>query len=67
LENEIDLPKRQNRGLAETYAKNRLCEKITLPEKMYLAKKTEQNLPKLLLKNIADFESLTWLKRTQAS
>ena len=55
LENEIDLPKRQSRELAETFAKNWLCQKWTLPEKINLAKKPEPNLPKLLLKKYSQF------------
>ena len=41
LETETDLPKCQSRELAETFAKNWLCKKFTLPEKMNLAKKPE--------------------------
>ena len=47
LENETDLPKRQSRELAETFAKNWLCKTWFMPEKINLAKKLETNLPNL--------------------
>ena len=64
IENGHDLKKRQSRELAETFAKNWLCEKATLPEQIDLTKKPEPNLLKLLLKNLeANFENLTLPKR----
>ena len=50
FENETDLSKRQSQELSKTYAEKLTLLKITLPEKMNLAKKPEPNLPKLLLK-----------------
>jgi hypothetical protein len=38
METETDLPKRQSQELAETFAKNWLYKKPTLPEKIKLAK-----------------------------
>ena len=58
------LTKTQSRELAETHAKNWLCEKFTLPEKMNLAKKPELNLPKLLLKTLKPI-SETWPCQTK--
>ena len=46
IENEIDLPKRQSWGVAETFAKNWLCEKNTLPEKNEPGEKTWTKLTK---------------------
>ena len=52
METKPDLPKRQSRELAETFAKNWLYEKWTLLEKMSLARKPKPNLPKLFLKTL---------------
>ena len=60
IETEHELEKRQSRELAETFAKNWLCPKTTLPEKINLAKKPEPNLPKLLLKTLTLILE-TWL------
>jgi hypothetical protein len=46
----------QSRELAETFAEKLTLRKITLPEKMNLAKKPEPNLPKLSLKKCSRFQ-----------
>ena len=55
LENTTDLPNRQSRELAKTFAEYWLCEKFTLPEKINLAEKPEPNKPILLLKPWSQF------------
>ena len=52
IEDEQELKERKSRELAETFAKNWLYEKPTLPEKINLTKKPEPHLPKLLLKKL---------------
>ena len=47
---EYEMKERQSRELAETFAKNWLYQKPTLPEKINLAKKPESNLPKVFLR-----------------
>ena len=60
---ETELKERQSRELAQTFAKNWLCQKVTLPEKMNLAKKPEPNLPKLLLKKSSQFRKPDLVKK----
>ena len=65
LENGTDLSKRQSRGFAETFAKNWLYEKITLPEKHELGEKARTKLAKTFAeKNVADFRNLTLPRET---
>ena len=54
-ESNFELQERQSQELAETYAKNWLCQKRNLSEKTNLAKKPELNLPKLMLKTGSQF------------
>jgi len=66
LEDKIDLQKRRAENLLKPLLKTDFAKSLLCQKKRTWQKKPEPNLPKLLLKNVADFRNLTLPNKTQA-